>query len=63
VIEPMHGGVEFPRSSGFKLVFRRRSFGSSFVKVLRLAPGSKGPPTMNNFMGPDDGYDNKYIPH
>jgi hypothetical protein len=25
------GGVDSPRSSGFKVAFRRRSFGSSFV--------------------------------
>jgi hypothetical protein len=30
------GGVDSPRSSGFKVAVRRRSSGSSYVQVLRL---------------------------
>jgi hypothetical protein len=49
------GGVDSPRSSGFRVVVRRRSSGSSYVQVLGLAPGSEGAPTANSVMGPDDG--------
>jgi hypothetical protein len=42
-------------SSGFQDVARRRSSSSSFVQVLRMAPGSEGAPTEHSVMGPDDG--------
>jgi hypothetical protein len=48
------GGVDSPRSSEFKADVRR-SFGSSFVQVLRMDPGSEGAPPANSVMGPDDG--------
>jgi hypothetical protein len=57
------GGVDSPRSSGFRLVFKRRSFGSSSMHVLGLAPGSGRAPTVNNVMEPDDGDGRKYFPH
>jgi hypothetical protein len=57
------GGVDSPRSSGFRVVVRRRSSSSSYVQVLRLVPGSEGAPTANNVMGPNDGDGNEYIPH
>jgi hypothetical protein len=56
------GGVDSPRSSGFRVVVRRRSSGSSSVQVLRMAPGSEGAPTANSVMGPDDGDGSEYIP-
>jgi hypothetical protein len=56
------GGVDSPRSSGFRIAVRRMSSGSSSVQVLRMAPGSEGAPTENNVMGPDDGDGNEYIP-
>jgi hypothetical protein len=49
-------------SSRFQDVARRRSSSSSFVQVLRMAPGSEGAPTEHSVMGPDDGYGNEYIP-
>jgi hypothetical protein len=49
-------------SSGFQDVSRRRSSSSSFVQVLRMAPSSKGAPTENSVMGPDDGGGSEYIP-
>jgi hypothetical protein len=54
------GGVDSPRSSGFIVVVRRMSSGSSFVQVLRMTPGSEGAPTANNVMGPDDGDGSEY---
>jgi hypothetical protein len=57
------GGVDSPRSLGFRVAVRRRSSGSSYVQVLRLAPGLEGAPTANNVMGPDDGDGSEYIPH
>jgi hypothetical protein len=58
--------VDSTRSLGFRAVARRRSLGSSFVQVLRLAPGSEGAPTTNSVMklrtGPGDGDGNEYIP-
>ena len=51
------------RSSGFRVVVRRMSSGSSFVQVLGLAPGSEGAPTANSVMGLDDGDGSEYIPH
>jgi hypothetical protein len=39
------GGVDSPRSLGFKVAIRRMSFGSSFVRVLRMAPSLEGAPT------------------
>jgi hypothetical protein len=56
-------GVDSPRSSGFRVVSRRKSSSSRYVQVLRITPGSEGAPTENNVMGPNDGYGNKYIPH
>jgi hypothetical protein len=60
------GGVDSLRSSRFRVVARRRSSVSSFVQVLRMAPGSEGAPTSNNVMdlrtGAGDGDDNEYIP-
>jgi hypothetical protein len=44
------GQVDSPRISWFRVVLRRRSFGSSFMQVLGLAPGSEGAPTVNNVM-------------
>jgi hypothetical protein len=55
-------GVDSPRSSGFWVASRRRSFSSSSVQVLRMAPGSEGAPAEHNVMGPDDGDGSKYIP-
>jgi hypothetical protein len=61
------GGVDSPRSSGFRVASKRRSSGSSSVQVLRLAPGSKGAPTANSVMdlrtGLDDGDGSEYHPH
>jgi hypothetical protein len=57
------GGVDSPRSSGFRVAFRRRSSGSSSVQVLRLALGSEGAPTVNIVMTLYDGDESKYIPH
>jgi hypothetical protein len=45
------GGVDSPRSSRFRVAIRRMSFGSSFVQVLRMAPGSEGAPTEYCVMG------------
>jgi hypothetical protein len=56
------GGVDSLRSSGFKVVARKRSSGLSSVQVLRLAPGLEGDPTTNSVMGPDDGDGSEYIP-
>jgi hypothetical protein len=56
------GGVDSPRSSGFRVAVRRMSYGSSSVQVLKMAPGSEGAPTANNVMGPDDGDGSEYIP-
>jgi hypothetical protein len=60
------GRVDSPRSSGFRVVSRRRSSGSSSVQVLRLAPGSEGAPTANSVMdlrtGPGDGDGSEYLP-
>jgi hypothetical protein len=56
------GGVDSPRSSGFRVVVRRMSSGSSSVQVLRMAPGSEGAPTEHSVMGPDDGDGSEYIP-
>jgi hypothetical protein len=56
------GGVDSPRSSGFRVAFRRMSSGSSSVQVLRMAPGSKGAPTTNSVMGLDDDDGNEYFP-
>jgi hypothetical protein len=53
--------VDSPRSSGFKVVVRRRSSSSSFVQVLRMASGSKGAPTERSVMEPDDGDGSEYI--
>jgi hypothetical protein len=49
-------------AQGSEWLFRRRSFGSSSVQALGLAPGSEGAPTTNNVMGPDDGDRSEYIP-
>jgi hypothetical protein len=42
--------VDSPRSSGFQDVVRRRSSSSSFVQVLRMAPGSEGAPIEHSVM-------------
>jgi hypothetical protein len=47
--------VDSPRSSGFRVVFRRISYGLNYVQVLRLALGLEGAPISNNVMGLDDG--------
>ena len=57
-----HGGVDSPRSSGFRVVVQRRSSRSSSMQMLRLAPGSEGAPTANSVMGPDDGDGSECIP-
>jgi hypothetical protein len=57
------GGVDSPRSSGFRVVVRSRSYGSSSVQVLRFAPSSEGAPTVNSVMGSDDGDGREYIPY
>jgi hypothetical protein len=49
-------------SSGFQDVAGRRSSRLSFVKILNMAPDSKGDPTEHIVMGPDDGDGNEYIP-
>jgi hypothetical protein len=49
-------------SSWFQDVARRRSSSSSYVQVLKMAPGSKGAPTEHSVMGPDDGGGSEYIP-
>jgi hypothetical protein len=54
--------VDSPRSSGFRVVVRRRSSCSSFVQMLGLALGLEGDPTTNSVMGPDDGDGSEYIP-
>jgi hypothetical protein len=54
--------VDSPRSSGFRVVVTMRYFGSCYVKLLRLAPGSEGAPTAKNVMGPNDGDGSEYIP-
>jgi hypothetical protein len=54
--------VDSPRSSGFRVVVKRMSSGSSFVQVLRMAPISEGAPTENSVMGSDDGDGSEYIP-
>jgi len=59
----VQGGVDSPRSSGFRVVSRRRSLGSSSMQVLGLALGSEGAPTANSVMGLDDGDGSEYIPH
>jgi hypothetical protein len=56
------GGVDSPRSSGFRVAVRRRSSSSSSVQVLRMAPGSEGAPTEHSVMGPDDGDGSEYFP-
>ena len=48
-------------SSGFQEVAKRISFSSSFVLVLRMAPGSKGAPNDHSVMEPDDSDANKYF--
>ena len=53
--------MDSPRSSGFKVPVKRMSSGSSYVQVLRMAPGSKGPPTEHSVMGLDDGDGSEYI--
>jgi hypothetical protein len=55
--------VDSPKSSRFRVAVKRRSSSSSFVQVLRMAPGSKGAPTEHNVMGSDDGHGSEYIPH
>ena len=54
--------VDSPRSSGFRVVARRKSYSSSSVQVLRMAPGSEGAPTEHSVMVPDDVDGNDYIP-
>jgi hypothetical protein len=49
-------------SSKFQDVARRSSSSSSFVQVLRMAPGSKGAPTEHSVMEPDDSGGSEYIP-
>ena len=49
-------------SLGFREVARRRYSSSSYVHVLRMAPGLEGASTKHNMMGPDDGDGNEYIP-
>jgi hypothetical protein len=55
--------VDSPRSSWFQVAIRRRYSSSSFMQVLRIAPGSEGAPTEHNVMGPNDGDGSEYIPH
>jgi hypothetical protein len=49
-------------SSRLQDVVKRRSSSSSFVQVLRMAPGSEGAPTEHSVMGPDDEDGSEYIP-
>jgi hypothetical protein len=56
------GGVDSPRSSGFRVAVRRMCFGSSYVHVLRMAPDSEGTPTANSVMGPNDNDGSEYFP-
>jgi hypothetical protein len=55
--------VDSPRSSGFQIVARRISSSSSYVQVLRMAPGSKGAPTKPSVMELDDSDGSDYFPH
>jgi hypothetical protein len=57
------GGVDSPRSSRFRVVVRRRSSSSSYVQMLRIAPGFEGAPTEHSVMEPDDSDSNEYFPH
>jgi hypothetical protein len=63
VVEPMLR-VEWilQGAQGSGVVVRRRSFTSSFVQVLRMAPSSEGVPTEHSVMEPDDGDGSEYIP-
>ena len=49
-------------SSRFQDVARRRSSSSSFVQVLRMAPGSEGGPTEHSVKEPNDSGGSEYIP-
>jgi hypothetical protein len=49
-------------SSGFRVVARRRFSSSSYVQVLRMAPGSEGAPTEHSVMEPDDSDGSEYFP-
>jgi hypothetical protein len=49
-------------SSGFQDVARRISSSSSYVQVLRMAPGSKGAPTKYSVIEQDDSGGNEYFP-
>jgi hypothetical protein len=54
--------VDSPRSSGFRVVARRRSSSLSSVQVLRITPGSEGAPIEHNVMEPNDSDGNEYFP-
>jgi hypothetical protein len=53
--------VDSPRSSGFRVVVRRRYSSSIYVQVFRMDLGSEGAPIEHSVMGPDDGDGNEYI--
>jgi hypothetical protein len=55
--------VDSPRSSGVRVAIKRRSFSSSFVQVLGLAPCSEGASTANSVIRPNDGDGNEHVPH
>ena len=54
--------MDSPWSSGFWVAVRRRSFSSSSVQVLRMAPDSEGDPTGHSVMEPDDSGGREYFP-
>jgi hypothetical protein len=56
------GWSGFSKELRVPVAVRRRSSSSSYVQVLRIAPGSEGAPTEHSVMGPDDGDGSEYIP-
>jgi hypothetical protein len=56
------GGVNSPRSSGFRVASRSISSTLSYLQVLMMDPCSVGYPTEQIVMGPDDRDGSKYIP-
>ena len=54
--------MDSPKSSEFKVVVKRRYYASGYVQILGLAPSSKGAPTANSVIGPDDDDGSEYIP-
>jgi len=60
------GKTDSSISSGFRVAAKRRSSGSSFVELLRMALSSEGAPIVNNVietrMGPGHGDGSEYLP-